>query len=134
MPLVKLGANSLPLAGGTLTGELILNHRIRSQRWTNQISALTYAGTTDLDFDGYGVRTLSLTGDVTFTTSNKAQGRLLKIHLSCDGTPRNFTFPSWIWFQTPPTAIAASKKGLLTLECAYGANDTDITACYVEQP
>jgi hypothetical protein len=131
----------LKLSGGTLSGglgigsgNLDVTNRILAGKWSNTISSLSYSATTDLDFDGISVRTLSLTGNVTFTTSNRVVGRMLKIYISCDGTGRTFTFPSWKWLQTAPTGIVASKKACLTLECVFGTADTDIVATYAEEP
>lgn len=100
----------------------------------NTQSSLTYAATTDLDFAGIGARALNLTGNITFTTSNRAAGRMLKVKILADGSTRTFTFPSWKWVgSAAPANIAASKTMILSLEC-WGSNDTDIVAAYaVEQ-
>jgi hypothetical protein len=97
-------------------------------------STLTYAGTTDIDFNDDDVKTITLTGNVTFTTSNRASGKSKKIRVICDSTLRTFTFPSWVFVgAAAPADIAASKTAMLSLDC-FGANDTDIVAGYAVQP
>lgn len=110
-------------ASSTLTGALA------ALRVTLGVSVLTYAATTDIDFDLAGFRTLALTGDVTFTTSNRVAGKTASVKILCDATPRTFTFPAWKWMGTAPTGIAANKTGRLSIE-AWGANDTDVVAAY----
>ncbi len=95
-------------------------------------STLTYAATTDIDFAGDGQRDLTLTGNVTFTTSNRAAGRGVTIFLTADSSTRNFTFPAWK-FQggSAPTSLAANKTATLSLRCCgAGAADTDVRAAY----
>jgi hypothetical protein len=92
---------------------------------------LTYGGTTNIDMSS-SVKTsctVSLTGNITFTTSNKASGRTKHVRIICDGTARTFTFPAWVWIGNAPTTIAASKTAVLVLMC-YGSADTDIVAQY----
>lgn len=116
----------LPLSGGTLTGALTTPQLIFTQ------SVLTYGATTNIDFDSDPVRTLSLTGDVTFTTSNRGTGKSVTIKILCDASIRTFTFPSWIWMGAAPLSIAANKTATLTLYCS-GSTDASIVAFYNEQ-
>lgn len=100
-------------------------------------STLTYAATVDIDFTAADYRTLSLTGNVTFTTSNRAAPRTVSIQIISDGSTRMFTFPAG-WTSrfvggTSPTGIAANKIAILTVTC-FGANDSDIVAAYAAQP
>lgn len=93
-------------------------------------TALTYAATTDVDFNLSASRTLALTGNVTFTTSNKAASKSVSIKILADGSIRTFTFPAWKFLgAAAPTGIAASKTAILSLTC-FGAADTDIVAAY----
>lgn len=97
-------------------------------------TTLTYAATTDIDLTVVGVRTLSLTGNVTFTTSNRAAGRRACLKIAADGSTRTFTFPSWVFVgAAAPANIAANKSAILSLT-SFGANDTDIIAAYAVQP
>lgn len=99
--------------------------------------SLTYGATTNLDFadSALSMPSLSLTGDVIFTTSNKAIGKYKSVKIQSDATIRNYTFPSgWIWIgNTAPANIAATKTAILSLAC-YGPNDTDVVASYAVQP
>lgn len=93
----------------------------------NAQSTLTYAATTDIDLALPGVRVLALTGNVTFTTSNRLAEKEVRVKIAADASIRTFTFPSWKWLGAAPANIAASKTGLLTLIC-FGTADTDILA------
>ena len=93
-------------------------------------SALTYAATVDLDFTGNSYRTLALTGNVTFTSSNRAAGRTVTVKIAADASARTLTFPAgWKFVGSKPTDIAASKTGILTVTC-FGSADTDAVAAY----
>lgn len=101
---------------------------------TKPIRTLTYAATTDLDFSGADNRDLALTGDVTFTTSNKASGLSLRLRIKADGSSRNFTFPSWVFVDAAaPASIGANKTAILELQ-AYGSADSDVVARYTVEP
>jgi hypothetical protein len=79
--------------------------------------------------------TLNLAGNVTFTTSNRSAGKEVAIRIICDGTTRAFTFPGWIFTQSPatgPSSIAAGKTGILSVRC-WGPADGDATAVYAVQ-
>ena len=97
------------------------------------IATLTYSATTNLDFSIYDVQTLSLTGNVTFTTSNLAAGLGKVVRIICDGSPRVFTFPAWVFMTSAaPTGIAASKTAILSL-LAFGGTDSTVVASYIVQ-
>ena len=97
------------------------------------IATLTYSATTNLDFSIYDVQTVSLTGNVTFTTSNLAAGLGKVLRIICDGTPRTFTFPAWTFMTSAaPTGIAASKTAVLSL-LAFGGTDSTVVASYIVQ-
>ncbi len=94
---------------------------------------VTYAATTNIDM-AKALQTVSLTGNVTFTTSNKAAstGIYVTVRVVADGTNRTLTFPgTWVWVgSTPPATIIASKVGILSLIC-FGATDADVVASWV---
>lgn len=95
-------------------------------------NTLSYSATTDLSMSALTgtYQTLSLTGHVTFTTSNRAAGRTVTIRILCDSTSRNFTFPAgWVFVGTKPSSIAASKTAVLSLSF-FGTADTDCVAAY----
>ena len=93
---------------------------------------ITYGATVDLDLAALagGYRTISLTGALTFTTSNRASGRQVTLRLICDSTARALTFPAgWVFVGTKPSTIAASKTAVLSLTF-FGAADADCVAAY----
>jgi len=94
-------------------------------------STLTYASTTNLDFDTDNFRTVTLTGNVTFTTSNKGTMKEKVVRVICDTSSRTFLFPSgWVWLgAAAPASIAASKTAILSLKC-FGSAESDIVAAY----
>jgi hypothetical protein len=103
-------------------------------REASAVKTLTYAASVALDFDTFGVQTVDLTGDITFTTSNRGTGKRLLVKIKSDGSLRNFTFPSWVSMGAAlPASIAANKTALLKLT-GFGTADTDIVAEYSVEP
>jgi hypothetical protein len=96
-------------------------------------STLTYAATTNIDMDGDGFQTVTLTGNITFTTSNRAAGRSRTVRIIGDASPRTLSFPSWKFVgAVAPTSLAAGKVLILTVTL-FGSADTDgVAACAVE--
>jgi hypothetical protein len=93
---------------------------------------ITYAATVDLDMLSLAglYQTISLTGDLAFTTSNRASGRAVTLRLICDATQRTLTFPAgWVFVGNKPATIAASKTAILSLTF-FGTADTDCVAAY----
>lgn len=98
------------------------------------VSTLTYAATTNIDFADKRLQTLSLTGNVTLTSSNLVAGREVLLRVISDASIRTFTFPgTWVFVGATPANIAASKTGLLLLR-SYGATDANVVANYIVQP
>ena len=99
-------------------------------------AAITYGATVDLDLaalDGQ-YRTITLTGDITFTTSNRAAGRTVVIRLLPGASERTLTFPAdWVFVSTKPATLAANKTAVLSLTF-FGTADTDCVAAYGVQP
>lgn len=99
-------------------------------------SVLTYAATTDIDFANTdSVWLLTLTGNVTFTTSNKAAGKSKTIIITGGASTRTYTFPAgWVFMDmVAPTSLAANKKAFLHLYC-QGTAEADVSAFYSVQP
>jgi hypothetical protein len=94
--------------------------------------SITYGATVDLSMlalDGT-FKTISLTGNLTFTTSNRANGRTVTIRLVCDSTQRTLTFPiDWVFVGIKPAGIAASKVAVLSLTF-FGTADANCIAAY----
>jgi hypothetical protein len=99
-------------------------------------SALAYAATVDLDMaalDGQ-MRTITLTGDLTFTSSNRATGRTVVLRLLPGATQRTLNFPAdWVFVCAKPANIAISKTAVLSLTF-FGTSNTDCVAAYAVQP
>lgn len=97
-------------------------------------TGLAYSATTNLDFATSSMQSVRLTGNVTFTTSNKAVGRQMVVKVAADGTARNLTFPSWVFIgAAAPTSIAAGKTGILSLTC-WDSTDAGVIAAWAVQP
>src|SRR5687768_1391667 len=70
-------------------------------------------------------QTISLTGNIAFTSSNRGTGRQVVLRLLCDSTQRTLSFPAgWRFLGSKPATIAASKVGVLSLTF-FGENDSD---------
>jgi hypothetical protein len=91
-------------------------------------SALTYASTTSIDFNGDHWKTLTLTGNVVFETVNKLAGRGVDVKITA-AAERTLAFPAeWDWLGVAaPAAIPAGSTWLLKLR-AYGATEADVVA------
>lgn len=98
-------------------------------------STLAYSATTNLDFDADDYRSVTLAGDITFTTSNRGAPKALSIRIIGDGSIRTLTFPAGWKFvgAAAPTMLAANKEAILSVTC-FGANDADIRAAYAAEP
>jgi hypothetical protein len=98
----------------------------------SSFAAITYAADVELDMaalDGQ-VRTISLTGNLSLTSINRAAGRSVTLRLIADSTQRTLTFPSgWVFVGTKPANIAASKTGVLSLTF-FGTASTDAVAAW----
>jgi hypothetical protein len=94
--------------------------------------SITYGATVDLSMSALDgtFKTISLTGNLTFTTSNRANGRTVTIRLVCDSTQRTLIFPTdWKFVGSKPANIAASKVAVLSLTF-FGTADADCIAAY----
>jgi len=118
------------VAGDTFTGEMIFNNQIRTQPGTS----LGTSGTLTINFAGAALlSTGTLSGNVTFATSNRAAGRTVTIRVINGGTDRTLTFPAgWKFVGAKPDDIAASKTGILTAT-AFGTSDSDVIAAWAVQ-
>lgn len=94
-------------------------------------STLTYANPATIDFAGDDFKTISLTGNCVFQSSNLAAGRCISVRIVCDGSDRTLGFPADWTFVGPaaPADIAANKVGLLSVT-SFGTTDTNVVAAY----
>lgn len=121
-------AGQAPLSQGP--GQLPVWTGVQPLTFDNQ--EIAYAATVDLDMAALTglFRNISLTGNLTLTTSNRAAGRTVTLRLICDGTLRTLTVPAgWVFLGTKPSNIAASKRGVLSLTF-FGTADTDCIAAW----
>lgn len=126
--LFILMAVALVAAPNTPISNPLLQNRIAATSETT-----TYAATTNIDLTK-GLQTVTLTGNITFTTSNRAAGVYVTVRVVGDGSNRTLVFPSWKFVGTvAPNTLVANKVAILTLIC-FGSNDTDIVASWVSEP
>lgn len=93
-------------------------------------SVLAYAASVVIDFDLDAYRTVTLAGDIAFTTANLADALTVSVRIVGDGSLRTLTFPAgWTFVGFMPTELAANKVGVLTVT-ALGATDADVVAAY----
>ena len=99
-------------------------------------TGLGTSGTVNLDMALLNgtYQTVDLTGNVTFTTSNRAAGRSVTVRLRTgSGGPSSFTFPSWVFVgSTAPGSLDSSTTGVLSVTF-FGAADTDAVAAWAAQ-
>jgi hypothetical protein len=97
-------------------------------------TALATTGTINLDLSVLTgtVQRITLTGNPTFTTSNRASGRLMQLRLAAGGSARTLAWPAgWVAFGVAlPTALASGAVLRVAIEC-HGTADTDIDATSV---
>lgn len=120
--------------GGVISADTTVSGRLSADKIKiNQTSQASQASTV-LDFNGYGwVSLSSLSGNVTFSTTNRAQGYELSARLVGGTGAFTFTFPSWVFVGgVAPTSLAAGKTGILSLRC-FGTAETDVIASYAVQ-
>lgn len=97
----------------------------------NGLTTLSYSATTDLNFDsGTDLRSVTLAGNITLTTSNRGAGKNIVLRIIADASTRTLTFPAgWTFVTAKPASIAANKTATLVLICT-DANDSGILAAY----
>ncbi|MBD1918858.1 MULTISPECIES: SGNH/GDSL hydrolase family protein [Cyanophyceae] len=91
------------------------------------------AATVNLDMAALtgSYQSISLTGNLTLTTSNRAAGRSVWVQLLAGGATRGLTLPSgWQFLRAArPTNIAAGRSALLEIKF-FGTADTDALCVY----
>lgn len=110
-----------------------LDSKLPLQITTN---TLAYSATINLDFLPLTgtYQTVSLTGDLAFTTSNASPGRNLAIRLICDSVDRVLSFPvGWKFLGAPaPVTIKANKVAVLSISF-FGVTDSEAICSYSEE-
>ncbi len=90
-----------------------------------------------IDFDSTTFQNLSLTGDLTLSTTNRASNfnkiKSVTVKINAGDSDRNLTFNSSIKFiGNAPIKIKANKIGLLSLN-SFGTDETDTVAAYMAE-
>jgi hypothetical protein len=122
---------SLSLAAGSLNAIQDIR-TTATPTWAEVIitpATLTYSSTPTIDFS-IGCETITLTGDVSFSTSNLAAGKNRVLRILGDGSIRNLTFPAtWNFVGGRPSTISASGISLLFL-FSFSTTDANVVAAY----
>lgn len=98
-------------------------------------TGLATSGTVNLDMAVlHGtIQTIALSGDVTFTTSNRAAGREVTLILSAGGASRTLAWPSWLVVGTAlPTTLASGKTAVVTATCTDTTDAATVAAGAVQ--
>lgn len=137
LTLRNVGSTGATAPGGNVvSGTLISPSGEEGPLGALSHSVLTFVPSVNLDFSTAAEsHTISLTGNLTLTTSNLAGGRRKLVRLIDDGSARTLTFPvAWTTIGGAiPANMTASATALLELYCFSNA-DSGVLARYVESP
>lgn len=105
---------------------------IRTRLSTQVIgTGLGTTGTVNLDLAAITgtLQTITASGDITFTTSNRAAGRSFELRIAAGGSTRTLAWPAgWVAFGAAlPTSLASGAVLRVAVACR-GTADTDIDA------
>lgn len=98
-------------------------------------TGLATTGTVNLDMAAvHGtIQTITLTGNPTFTTSNRAAGREVTLVLSAGGSARTITWPSWLAIGAAlPTSLASGKTLVVTVTFTDTTDAAAVAAAAVQ--
>jgi hypothetical protein len=140
-PLILTGGDSetqgLSVTNQVGVNQLVVNKDAQIKDLRGQSFAFTYASSIDISFalDTHWLMRLSLTGNVTFTSSGWLVATYKRLKITADGSTRTLAFPAnWKFVGgSAPANIAANKVGILELWCD-GTAETDVCARWHVQP
>lgn len=123
---------------GTTDGEVVAEWSVEPPVVVNPVVTVTYGASVEIDFAEAvnGMRTLTLAGNVLFTTTGLAAGREdVLMRVVGDGSERTLDFPgTWKWVgDFEPATLGASKTAVLRLSC-WGNTDASVVAEWVVEP
>jgi hypothetical protein len=120
---------------GAAFNNVLINETATIRRLHLHQEQLVFASNIVLNFQTFGSKRITLTGDVAFSAVGFGFGTRLELRILCDGTARNLTWPAGWKFvgAAAPASIAANKTALLHLH-AFGIAETDVVAQYIVQP
>lgn len=98
------------------------------------VTSLGTTGTVNLDLAalaGFEAQ-ITATGNITFTTSNRAAGQYGRLRIAAGGSTRTLTWPSWTAFGAAlPTSLASGKVLRVAWDCT-GTTDASVDVAVVE--
>ena len=98
-------------------------------------TGLGTSGTVNLDMASlHGtIQTITLSGNPTFTTLNRAAGREVTLVLAAGGSTRTITWPSWLAVGAAlPTSLASGKTLVVSVTCTDTTDAATIAASAVQ--
>jgi hypothetical protein len=110
-------------------GPVTMDDYLAARRLIIQQETVAYAASLALNFNSYGVKRISLTGNLSLSVVNQLNNQNLLVRLDADASTRTLTFPAgWRWVgSAAPANIAANKVALLRL-WSFGTEETDVVA------
>lgn len=138
------GSGAAVITGSTVnerfsTADAALNsqaNRIGTLETPTVATGLSTSGTVNLDLSTLNgtVQWITATGALTFTTSNLAAGRSLRLFIDAGGSSRTLSWPSWIAHGTAlPTSLASGKRLAVSI-MSLGTTDANVSAAAAVQP
>lgn len=132
-PVTGSGTLAVTLAGGYVIptqAALDAKQGIASTVGTG----LGTTGTVDLDLAALTgtIQTITATGNITFTTSNRVAGRAFELRIAAGGASRTLAWPAWVAFGAAlPTTLASGKVLRVAISCT-GTTEASIDAAAAE--
>jgi hypothetical protein len=116
-------------------GPVAMDDYLAARRLIIQQETVPYAASLALNFNSFGVKRISLTGNLSLSVVNQLNNQNLLVRLDADASTRNLTFPAgWRWLgSAAPANIAANKVALLRL-WSFGTEETDVVAKWEVEP
>jgi hypothetical protein len=110
-------------------GPVTMDDYLAVRRLIVQQETVPYAASLALNFNSYGVKRISLTGNLSLSVVNQLNNQNLLVRLDADASTRTLTFPAgWRWVgSAAPANLAANKVALLRL-WSFGTEETDVVA------
>ena len=97
---------------------------------TNYVPSLTL----DLAALNGTYQTITLSGDLNLSSSNRAAGRNVVIRFIARGGTRTLNFPNdWVFLGPVPTSLAVDKTAICSI-IFFGPTDADAVCIYAVQP
>jgi hypothetical protein len=122
------------VVNGAAFNDVLINKSASIRRLHMHQEEIPYASNIVLNFQSFGSKRITLTGNVTFSATGFGFGTYMNLRILCDGTARNMSWPGWKFVgSAAPASIAANKTALLHL-WAFGLADTDVIAQYIVEP